>query len=367
MDTNEPKKNARDPRSHVTPDAFAVAEGLLGRPLARPWQRGVALLVDLVLIFALTKTGSWAFATVAALVVLWLTLRGAKGWASAFLRGTVALPTALVVFLLLLVMTWDGPTYGPTVSEWQQFGEDINSDDPLVREAATEEIGYQFEQHFSAVGEQLAQIEGVEDNEGVEIALGLAGAADNATGQLDAERLAELPPEEASAAADAVDAFSAALRERNAEAMEESRGEAVRWIAGDELERRDEARSELVRGYGKVVRENQELRSRLDNPSFRYLLRGLAGDLGLSVGWSGLYFTLVLALWRGRTPGKFLLGLRVVRLDQSRITVWTSFERFAGYAAGLATGLLGFLQIFWDANRQAVQDKVVGTVVIVDR
>jgi len=30
----------------------------------------------------------------------------------------------------------------------------------------------------------------------------------------------------------------------------------------------------------------------------------------------------------------------------------------------VATGTLGFLQIYWDANRQAIHDKVAGTVVI---
>jgi uncharacterized RDD family membrane protein YckC len=32
----------------------------------------------------------------------------------------------------------------------------------------------------------------------------------------------------------------------------------------------------------------------------------------------------------------------------------------------VATGTLGFLQIYWDANRQAIHDKVAGTVVIRD-
>lgn len=43
---------------------------------------------------------------------------------------------------------------------------------------------------------------------------------------------------------------------------------------------------------------------------------------------------------------------------------WDAFGRFGGYAAGLATGLLGFLQVFWDPNRQALHDRVAGTVVI---
>jgi uncharacterized RDD family membrane protein YckC len=37
-----------------------------------------------------------------------------------------------------------------------------------------------------------------------------------------------------------------------------------------------------------------------------------------------------------------------------------------GYAAGFATGLLGFAQVFWDANRQGIHDRIVGTVVIMD-
>ena len=48
------------------------------------------------------------------------------------------------------------------------------------------------------------------------------------------------------------------------------------------------------------------------------------------------------------------------------VGLWDCLERFAGYTAGLATGLLGFLQILWDANRQAVHDKIAGTVVLME-
>ena len=40
------------------------------------------------------------------------------------------------------------------------------------------------------------------------------------------------------------------------------------------------------------------------------------------------------------------------------------FGRYGGYGAGFATGLLGFLQVYWDPNRQAIQDKISATVVI---
>ncbi|MQA88607.1 MAG: hypothetical protein GEU90_00015 [Gemmatimonas sp.] len=69
-------------------------------------------------------------------------------------------------------------------------------------------------------------------------------------------------------------------------------------------------------------------------------------------------------MWRGQTPGKRLLKIRIVRLDSRPISWGSAFGRYGGYAAGLATGLLGFLQIYWDRNRQAIQDKISGTVVI---
>ena len=41
-----------------------------------------------------------------------------------------------------------------------------------------------------------------------------------------------------------------------------------------------------------------------------------------------------------------------------------SLRRYGGYAAGMATGGLGFLQALWDLNRQGIQDRVAHTVVI---
>jgi hypothetical protein len=72
-------------------------------------------------------------------------------------------------------------------------------------------------------------------------------------------------------------------------------------------------------------------------------------------------------MFRGQTPGKKLFGIRVLRLDGEPMTLWASFERFGGYAAGLFTGLMGYMQVYWDRNRQAIQDKISETVVIRDR
>jgi len=91
---------------------------------------------------------------------------------------------------------------------------------------------------------------------------------------------------------------------------------------------------------------------------------GFLDELGLGIGWSGLYFTFLTAFFRGRTPGKRLLGIRVLRLDGSALSYWIAFERFGGYAASLFTGMEGFLRILWDRNRQCLQDKLAETVVI---
>jgi uncharacterized RDD family membrane protein YckC len=76
------------------------------------------------------------------------------------------------------------------------------------------------------------------------------------------------------------------------------------------------------------------------------------------------YFSIFTAWWKGQTPGKKLLGMKVIKLDNKPLNLWESFGRYGGYAAGLATGFTGFLQVFWDPNRQAIQDKISETLVI---
>lgn len=96
----------------------------------------------------------------------------------------------------------------------------------------------------------------------------------------------------------------------------------------------------------------------------RSLIAGIADDVGVGFGWSAVYFTAFLALWRGQTPGKRLAGVRVMLLDGKPLGWWMSFERFGGYAASFSVGLLGFLQILWDRNRQGLHDKACETVVV---
>jgi uncharacterized RDD family membrane protein YckC len=86
--------------------------------------------------------------------------------------------------------------------------------------------------------------------------------------------------------------------------------------------------------------------------------------VGASFGWGIVYFSLLPAWWGGQTVGKKLLGLQVVELTGKPMTVLRCLKRYGGYAAGMATGGLGFVQALWDPNRQALQDKAAHTAVV---
>jgi len=98
--------------------------------------------------------------------------------------------------------------------------------------------------------------------------------------------------------------------------------------------------------------------------SLRDEVRKLLDAFGLSYAWALAYFSLLPLAWPGQTPGKRLLGLQVVELTGKPLTLMSCVKRYGGYAAGIATGMMGFVQIFWDANRQTLQDKTAHTVVI---
>lgn len=124
----------------------------------------------------------------------------------------------------------------------------------------------------------------------------------------------------------------------------------------------------LVRENDRLRERNQDLRDQLDRREngggFMRWVANALDDLGIGFGWGALYFTVFTVLGNGQTPGKRLMGIRVIRLDARPVGWWLAFERFGSYFASFSTGMMGFAQIFWDRNRQALHDKAVETVVI---
>jgi uncharacterized RDD family membrane protein YckC len=65
----------------------------------------------------------------------------------------------------------------------------------------------------------------------------------------------------------------------------------------------------------------------------------------------------------GQTPGKRLMGLRIVRTDGERITLGPAIRRWVGYWLS-AILFLGYLWVLVDDRRQALHDKLAGTLVV---
>ena len=265
-----------DSREWVTPMAFRLDEDLIGVPLARPWKRLLAILLDLFLGYILLGFGKKSIPALLAFVVLVLARRSARAQQkrlSRWGRWVIGVVCSLLILVLGTVL----------LNRFLGSRTNRNARSDAGKQALTEVLAALQEQEGNhARGEAAAQARELED-----------------------------------------------LRREN----------RLLKQACQQL------REQETTGLGGMVQKT-------------------AADFGLTLGWFGLYSILSMTVWNGWTPGKRLLGIRVVRLSGKPFALWPAFERFGGYAAGLLTGLLGFFQMFWDPNRQAVQDKIGGTVVV---
>ena len=80
--------------------------------------------------------------------------------------------------------------------------------------------------------------------------------------------------------------------------------------------------------------------------------------------WGPVVYALFFWGTTGQTPGKAVMGIRVVRFDGKPMTLWTSVRRIAGYGLSLAAVGIGFLVILADDRRRGWHDKIAGTCVI---
>ncbi len=157
-------------------------------------------------------------------------------------------------------------------------------------------------------------------------------------------------------------AYAAALQAGDSAAMVALREPLVDAIGAERITALEERNEQLAA-------DNEDLEQRLEEESNRgliSLITSILDEVGIEFGWSALYFTFFPVIWRGRTPGKRLLRMRIVRLDGRPLGWWSALNRFGGYAASIFTGLLGFFEMFWDDNRQAMQDRIAATVVVLE-
>jgi hypothetical protein len=375
-----------DPRTIVTPYAFSVHPDLLGLPLATPWQRLGAITLDAVVIVGLSRIGAGTLAIASGLLLFWLAIRkpGRDVFGKLFrvavgCLGVLVLAGTLVAWWVISLAQDPGRLQrylGEAAAIADSAGVDLGleglgeSDTVDIAELATllpglaslpratspqeaREIAAELARLGRDGGMSLQDIRGTltrlmpknvewsDESQGIiddvmaDLRLGLPGTRVEESDQ------ATPPTEEAPVISDPV-ALDSIL--------------ALNQLVLSLDEERQDAEEQL----GRMQTELEEA----ENAGILDWLWNLIDDLGLGFGWGALYMTITHALLKGSSLGKKLFRIRVVMIDKRPLNWWLSFERAGGYAAGIATGLLGFAQIFWDPNRQAIHDKVSETFVI---
>lgn len=404
----------RDPKTIVTHHAFRVDPELLGQPLAGPGRRFFGILIDLCvlgLLFPVRAAASVMLGGImdllVALAVAWLLFHLSSSRSEGevpsagvrwLLRGA-----ALVIALVGVAGFFDsdeggGPEETPPAAAASDSAPELPAgiaalqDLPGISGASIELDGrtVSFRDMAGGLSDVLSltrasgpeqaqpvanrmatslQRMGASSTEAREALVEImASRADSATGWMQevadraVARIDSLEREDRLAADTILVRYARALTAADTAAAEALRPRLVAAVAGDRI-------AALREDNDVLEAENEELEDELEEARSTPGLVNRAStlvtdDLGIGLGWLGIYFTAFLALWGGRTPGKRLLGTRVVRLSGEPLGWWASFERFGGYAAGFATGLMGFAEILWDPNRQAIHDRIAGTVVV---
>lgn len=292
-------------REVITPYAFELDQALLGLPLASPSRRAVAMIIDVMLIFVAAKLSAALIAFVAAMAFYKGTAQQHLPKMSLFWRRVLKVTAASILFISSLSVLSIAIDFFEEDSSIQ--GIKINNDLPLAIDE-----------------KQLIQAY-------------LADTAQNCDQLCQNKALTNL------------------------------RAQVPRLAEIEEFENQQLTRVLLqimVSADGEPLDLEPEITQTQPSNSLLQWGKGIIQDLGLGFGWAAVYFTLFSLLWKGQTPGKKICDIRVVALSGEYLSLWDSFGRYGGYGAGFATGLLGFLQIYWDPNRQAIQDKIAATVVI---
>jgi len=335
------------------------------------------MLIDLALIGLLANAKGFLLALSGGGFLFWLAFRGRKaGLGSTVARTAIGCGGALAVFVAVMA-TWGSLFLNRDAVLFEAEGAGGEAV-PVTLGSAADLLSLLGTEDTVAAEEAAARIVGRLEAEGVapediRAAIGDMGEEGAVTRAIDRaiEASAQSPLPDGSDLDLDLDSLLAAYRSAR------STGDTAAEHSTAALLGRRLARADLEAAEGKIGRlearnerlsvelegKEEELETERNRGIIDSIVRFL-DELGLGIGWSGLYFTFLTAFLRGRTPGKKVLGIRVVRLDGNPLSYWVAFERFGGDAASLFTGMEGFLRILWDRNRQSLEDKLAETVVI---
>lgn len=355
-------------RRIVTPYAFEVSDALVGTPLASNWYRGFALCIDMLLIAMIADLSGILLAGLLA----WTFFRAGNrlkekqryGFGRKILRSLAALllfVLVLGVFEELRYKYFNNTVDNETSTEQQNLK--LNGVEALVFAG----IATKAVTDMAAVQAQLEQGQCQPE---------LDCWTDYGYGVMDNLLELDLTDEQVNVLINSVIGETSLSEAQKSELAENMRQYYQQNYQQPEVSESNQQQARELNDADNSQQQEPALSEAVDKPeddskqpqSHSYSLlewaKGIAGDLGLGFGWAAFYFTVFTAWWNGQTPGKRLFSIKVCKLDGSGLNLWESFGRYGGYGAGLATGLLGFLQIFWDPNRQGIQDKISETLVI---
>nr|WP_275658926.1 RDD family protein [Shewanella sp. Isolate11] len=331
--------------------AFNIAPNVLYTPLASPFKRGVAILIDGLLISVLAEQAGFIFILLVALTIL---IERRSHQIGEVLKWCLYLSMLIMAIFVTSDNLIDYQSSEDTVPRTSE--ETVKIDDPdvaafisiidIIALKSCEDF-ICIDKHFNQIADLLNSTE-MTSKKKRRVLGDLVEDLDLTEPQRHAlERIVDnkVPQTKASETID-----------------EHNESEAQSELSPDPQALVDEVIDTQLPNKKLELEDSDQDKG--SNYSIINWAKGLLNDLGLGFGWAAFYFTVFIAWFDGQTLGKKLLNIRVIKLDSSPITLWGAFGRYGGYGAGFATGLLGFMQILWDANRQAIQDKISATVVI---
>ncbi|WP_335911553.1 MULTISPECIES: RDD family protein [Shewanella] len=342
----------KDPRSIVTPAAFSVAPELLYTPLAKPWKRALAIMIDGLLVAILAEQAGPLFVLLVCLLAYYIHNHANR--ISTWAKG-------LLYLFMAAVLLWSAVPQMIKVNGLQQSRDNEIQGQTLL-----------------TLTPQLLRLSLCEDKACAQHEAGLLvnAAAETEMSRTQAETMLQGALNELPLASADIAAINADLMPQLASMKHESVA-ALNAQTNAQTDAKNDVKTD-VKNNAKIDTQTKPVSAEDDSrpeaeedeqqEEAQYSLlvwaKGMLNDLGLGFGWAAFYFTLFTAWFDGQTLGKKIMRVRVIALGGGKLSLWDAFGRYGGYGAGFATGLLGFLQIFWDANRQAIQDKISATVVI---
>ncbi|MCS6137252.1 RDD family protein [Shewanella baltica] len=362
----------KDPKTMVTPHAFTIADTVLYTPLAAPLKRALAMLIDGLLITVLAEQMDWMFVLLV-VGIIYIEKRSHK--LGRLLKW--GLYAAMLAFMLLttadnlLNVNGSSNTDNEQTVEGSALGKQILTSLPAIISLSLCDnyaCGKTQVQSLREVIENASASKGMTETERREIVL--HAIANSSLSAADSEKLQTevldgtlWPVIAPQVESPTLDTQSEPLKSTQAIGTSEPTDPAQGLVAHAAKVTETTDTTKTVPSPSTRVKSVDDEEESTTHSVIAWV-KGFMSDMGLGFGWAAFYFTVFTARFDGQTLGKKMLGIRVIQLDGAKISLWAAFGRYGGYAAGFTTGLLGFMQIFWDANRQGIQDKISSTVVI---